>query len=162
MRSSLSPLTLWVFVVWSCIILGAGLYEAVVVMPLIACDLPRSLATASPLLVVSERAGMYFWSTATPGLGLVALAALLTGFGTPRPHMIWRIASTALLLIVVAATLLYFRPAIVNLVVHHGGGQPDDEIAARMHRWVMLNWVRVAATAVSVGMGVRALFLPIS
>jgi hypothetical protein len=103
---------------------------------------------------------MFFWSWITPGLGLVALAALLTSFGTPRPHMNWRIASTVLLLIAVAATLLYFRPTIISLVVEHGGGRPDDEIAAQMRQWVMLNWVRVTALAVSIGMGVRALLLP--
>jgi hypothetical protein len=74
--------------------------------------------------------------------------------------MTWRIASTVLLLIAVAATLLYFRPTIISLVVEHGGARPDDEIAAQMRRWVMLNWVRVTALAVSVGMGVRALLLP--
>jgi hypothetical protein len=29
-----------------------------------------------------------------------------------------------------------------------------------MRRWVMLNWVRIIAVAVSIGMGVRALLLP--
>jgi hypothetical protein len=29
-----------------------------------------------------------------------------------------------------------------------------------MHQWVMLNWVRVTALAVSVCMGMRALLLP--
>jgi hypothetical protein len=71
--------------------------------------------------------------------------------------MTWRIASTVLVLVVVAATLLYFRPTIISLVVNHGGGQPDDEIAAQMRRWVMLNGVRLTAVAVSIGMGVGAL-----
>jgi hypothetical protein len=74
--------------------------------------------------------------------------------------MTWRIASTVLLLVAVAATLLYFRPTIISLVVDHGGGRPDDEIAAQMRRWVIFNWVRVTALAVSVGIGVRALLLP--
>jgi hypothetical protein len=74
--------------------------------------------------------------------------------------MTWRIASTVLLLVAVAATLLYFRPTIISLVVDHGGGRRDDEIAAQMRRWVMFNWVRVTALAVSVGIGVRALLLP--
>jgi hypothetical protein len=64
------------------------------------------------------------------------------------------------LLVAIAATLLYFRPTIISLVVDHGGGQPDDEIAAQMRRWVMLNWVRMTAVAVSIDMVVRALFLP--
>ena len=160
MRSILTSLTFWVFLVWSCVVLGGGLYEAVAVWPLVAADPPRSLAATNQVLAVAGRAGMFFWSWATPGLGLVGLAALLTSFGAPRPHMTWRIASTMLLLVAVAATLLYFRPTIISLVVDHGGGQPDDEIAAQMRRWVMLNWVRIMAAAVSIGMAVRALLLP--
>ena len=127
---------------------------------MVASDPPRSLAATNQVLAVPARAGMFFWSWTTPGLGLVGLAALLTSFGAPRPHRTWRIASTLLLLIVIAVTFLYFRPAIVSLVVDHGGGQPDDEIAAQMRRWVMLNWVRVTAVVVSIGMAVRALLLP--
>ncbi len=160
MRSILTSLTFWVFLVWSCVVLGGGLYESVAVWPLVAADPPRSLAATNQVLAVPERAGMFFWSWATPGLGLVGLAALLTSFGTPRPHMTWRIASTVLMLVAVAATFLYFRPTIISLVVDHGGGQSDDEVAAQMRRWVMLNWVRATATAVSIGMGVRALLLP--
>ena len=156
----MTSLTFWVFLVWSCVVLGGGLYESVAVWPLVAADPPRSLAATNQVLDVAERAGMFFWSWATPGLGLVGLAALLTSFGTPRPHMTWRIASTGLIFVAVAATLLYFRPTIISLVVDHGGGQPDDVIAAQMRRWVMLNWVRATATAVSIGMAVRALLLP--
>ncbi|HKV81923.1 MAG TPA: hypothetical protein VJP02_27500 [Candidatus Sulfotelmatobacter sp.] len=159
MRSILTSLTFLVFLVWSCIVLGGGLYEAIAVWPLVAADPPRSLAVTNQVLAVAGRAGMFFWSWATPGLGLVGLAALLTSFGTPRPHRTWRIASTVLLLVTVAATFLYFRPTIISLVVNHGGGQPGDEIAAQMRRWVMLNWVRATAVAVSIGMGVRALLL---
>jgi hypothetical protein len=159
MRSILTSLTFSVFLVWSCVVLGGGLYESVAVWPLVAADPPRSLAATNPVLTVAERAGMFFWSWATPGLGLVGLAALLTSFGTPQRHMTWRIASTVLMLVAVAATFLYFRPTIISLVVDHGGGQPDHEIAAQMRRWVMLNWVRATATGVSIGMGVRALLL---
>ena len=75
--------------------------------------------------------------------------------------MTWRIASTGPFLIALVATLLNFKPAIVNLVVHHGGGQPEDVIAAQMRRWVMLNWVRIVAVAVSIAMGARVAPAPI-
>ncbi len=159
MRSILTSLTLWAFVVWSCVILGASLYEAATIWPLVASDPPRSLAATNQVLAVPQRAGMFFWSWATPGLGLFALVALLTSLGAPLPQMTWRVASTVLVLAVVAATLLYFRPTIISLVVGHGGSQPNDVIAAQMRRWVMLNWVRVAGLAASVGMGLRALLL---
>jgi hypothetical protein len=160
MRSILTSLTFWVFLVWSCIVLGGSLYESAAVWSLVAADPPRSLAATNPVLAVPARAGAFFWSWATPGLGLVGLAALFTSFGTPRQQMTWRIASTVLTLIVVAATFLYFRPTIIGLVVGHGGGRPDDEIAAQMRQWVMLNWARQTAIAVSICMAVRALILP--
>ena len=109
---------------------------------------------------MADRAGMFFWSWATPGLGLVGLAALVTSFGVPQPQRNWRIASASLLLIVIAATLLYFRPTIIGLVVGHGGGLPDDVIAAQIRRWVRLNWMRDSVLAVSIGLGVRALSCP--
>jgi hypothetical protein len=159
MRSILTSLTFSVFLVWACVVLGGSLYEAVAVWPLVASDPPRSLEATNQVLAVPARAGMFFWSWATPGLGLVGLTALLTSFGVPQAHRTWRITSTGLLLIVIAATLLYFRPTIIGLVVGHGGGLPDDVIAAQMRQWVTLNWMRVAVLAVSVVMGVRALFL---
>lgn len=159
MRSIFTSLTFSVFLVWACVVLGGGLYEAVAVWPLVASDPPRSLEATNQVLAVPDRAGMFFWSWATPGLGVVGLTALLTSFGVPQPHRTWRLASTGLLLIVIAATLLYFRPTIIGLVVGHGGGLPDDVIAAQMRQWVTLNWMRVALLAVSIGMGVRALLL---
>jgi hypothetical protein len=159
MRSILTSLTFWFFLVWSCVVLGGSLYESAAVWTLIAADLPRSLAATNQALAVPERAGMLFWSWATPGLGLVGLVALLTSFGVPQPDRTWRIASIVLMLVVVAATFLYFRPTIIGLVVGHGGGLPDDAIAAQMRQWVTLNWMRVALLAVSIGMGVRALLL---
>jgi len=162
MRLILASVTFWLFVVWSCFILGAGVYEALVVEPFWAGAAPTSLMASNPLLVVPERAGMVFWSTVTPGLGLVALAALLTSFGTPRPHMTWRIASTGLALFTILVTAVYFVPTIIKMVAHHGGGLPDDVVVAEVKRWVVLNWFRVAAMVVSIGMGIRALLLPMS
>jgi hypothetical protein len=162
MRSILISLTFWVFLVWSCVVLGGSRFVTVTVWPLVASDPPRSLAATNQVLAVAGRAGMFFWSWATPGLGLVGLAALLTSFGVPQPQRTWRIASAGLLLIVIAATLLYFRPTIIGLVVGHGGGLPDDVIVAQMRQWVMLNWMRDALLAVSIGMGVRGLFLSTS
>jgi len=83
MRSTLTSLTFRAFVLCSCFVLGAGLYEATTVWPLVAADPPRSLAATNQVLDVGKRAGMFFWSWATPGLGLVALVALFTSFGTP-------------------------------------------------------------------------------
>jgi hypothetical protein len=112
-------------------------------------------------LQVHVRAGHVFWQYFTPALGLIAVLALLTSFGAPARHLAWRIAATGLLLLVSVATLLYFRPALIELVVNHGAGLTPESLAAEVRRWVVLDWVRTTAVAASLGMGIRALLLPL-
>jgi len=79
----IAALTLWLFVIGTSLILGAGLYEALVVVPFWSAGAPGSLAEGNPLLQVQVRAGHAFWQYFTPALGLIALLALLTSFGAP-------------------------------------------------------------------------------
>jgi len=157
----LSLVTLWIFVIGSGFILGAGIYEAVVVVPFWANGAPQSLMADNPLLRVPIRAGEAFWSVVTPALAIIALAALLTSFGTAHLHMVWRLAGTGLFLLTAIVTLTYFRPSVIQMVVHHGAGRMDQELVADAKRWVVLNWFRIGAVAASLAMGVRALLLPI-
>jgi hypothetical protein len=158
---SISSITLWLFVIGTALILGAGLYENLVVVPFWSTGAPASLAQGNPLLEVTVRAGRVFWSFFTPALGLIALLALATSIGTPPRHLAWRVAATGLLILVSIATLAYFRPALIGMVVGHGAGRTPQALTEEAHRWVALNWVRILAVAASVAMGVRALLLPL-
>jgi hypothetical protein len=89
----------------------------------------------------------------------IALATLFTSFVTPRRHRAWRLASTGLFLLATLATLTYFRPSIINMVVYHGAGQTDHVLADNARMWAALNWVRIGAVVVSLGLGLRALTL---
>ena len=155
-----ASLTLWMFVVGTGFILGAGLYEMLVVVPFWAGNAPQSLMEGNPFLRVPIRSGHVFWPVVTPCLGIIALAAFLSSFGMPQKEMIWRLAATGLLLVMTIVTLAYFRPSIINMVIHHGAGRSADVLAADAKMWVALNWVRIAAVAASLGMGLRALTLP--
>ena len=157
----IASFTLWLFVLGTSLILGAGLYEALVVVPFWSAGAPASLAEGNPLLRVPMRSGQVFWPFFTPALGLIALLALVTSFGTSPRHLAWRLAATGLLLIVSIVTLVYFRPAIIGMVVYHGAGRTPDALQAEARRWVALNWVRVLAVAASLAMGIRALLLPL-
>ena len=160
MRSTAS-LTLWLFVIGTSLVLGAGLYENLVVVPLWSTGAPASLAAGNPLLEVQVRAGHVFWSYFTPIPGFIALLALATSFGTPRRHLAWRVAASGLFIAVMIATLAYFRPQAIAMVVEHGAGLTPEALAKEAHHWAALNWVRVFAVAVSLAMGVRALLLPL-
>lgn len=157
----IASFTLWLFVVATALILGAGLYEALVVVPFWSAGVPASLAEGNPLLRVPMRSGQVFWPFFTPAVALIALLALVTSFGTSPRHLAWRVTATGLLLIVSIVTLVYFRPAIIGMVVHHGAGRTPEAVTAEARRWVALNWVRVLAVAASLAMGVRALLLPL-
>jgi hypothetical protein len=154
-----ASLTLWIFVIGAGFILGAGLYEMLVVVPFWAGNAPQSLMDGNPFLRVPIRSGQVFWPVVTPCLGIIALAAFLTSFGMPQKEMSWRLAGTGLFLVITIVTLAYFRPSIINMVVHHGAGRSDDALAAGAKMWVALNWLRIAAVAASLGMGLRALTL---
>ena len=158
---SIASVMLWLFVVGTALVLGAGLYETLVVVPFWSNGAPASLSEGNPLLQVQVRAGHAFWHYYTPALGLIALVALVTSFGTQPRHMAWRVAATGLLVVVSISTLAYFRPALIGMIVNHGTGRAPETLAAEAHRWVALNWVRVIAIAASLAMGVRALLLPI-
>jgi hypothetical protein len=156
----LPSLTLWIFVIATAFILGASLYETLVVVPFWAGNAPQSLMESNPFLRVPIRSGQVFWPVVTPGLGIAALAAFLTSFGLPQREMIWRLSATGLILLMTISTLAYFRPSIINMVVHHGAGRSGEALAASAKMWVALNWLRFAVVAASLGMGLRALTLP--
>lgn len=158
---SIASLTMWLFVIGTSLILGAGLYEALVVVPFWSAGAPASLAEGNPLLQVHIRAGHVFWQYFTPALGFIAVLALLTSFGAPPRHLAWRLAATGLLLLVSVATLLYFRPTLIEMVVNHGAGLAPEALASEARRWVVLNRVRTIAVAASLVMGIRALLLPV-
>jgi len=158
---SIASLTLWFFVIGASLVLGAGLYENLVVVPFWSTGAPASLAAGNPFLEVQVRAGHVFWSYFTPIPGFIALLALATSFGAPRRHLAWRVAATGLYLVVIIPTLANYRPEAIRMVVGHGAGRAPEALAKEAHRWAVLNWVRVLAVAVSLAMGVRALLLPL-
>lgn len=158
---SISSVTLWLFIVGTAFILGAGVYETLVVVPFWSNGAPASLSEANPLLQVQIRAGYAFWQYYTPALALIALLALLTSFGAPARHLAWRLAATGMLILVSIGTLAYFRPVVIQMVVNHGAGRGPEALAAEARRWVGLNWVRIGAVAASLAMGIRALLLPL-
>jgi hypothetical protein len=157
----IASLTLWLFVIGTSLILGAGLYEAPVVVPFWSAGAPASLAEGNPLLQVHVRAGHVFWQYFTPVLGLITVLAMLTSFGAPPRHLAWRLAATGLMLLVSIATLVYFRPVLIGMLINHGAGLTPEGMAAEARRWVALDWVRDMAVAASLAMGIRALLLPL-
>jgi len=155
----MARIALWLFVIALGIDLGAGVYEARIVVPLWANGVPETLAAGNPYGRVAIDAGMHFWAYTTSGAALLAVLALLLGFWAPSPQRVWQIAAAVLELGVVAMTLLYFRPTLVRLFMGHGAGMSTEAIVATVRRWVMLSNVRIAVSFVAWCVALRALTL---
>src|SRR5919206_630561 len=89
---------LWLYLLLFGIQLGAGLYETLVVVPLWSASPPQSvwgwnaLREANPKLAIDS--GRRFWIFVTPAVGLLSVAALLTGWQTRPEHRAWLLAAT--------------------------------------------------------------------
>ena len=83
-------LTLWLFVITLGLDLGAGLYEARIVVPLWAGGVPETLAAGNPYGRVAIDAGIRFWAHMTSATALFAILALVFGFRTPAAPRAWR------------------------------------------------------------------------
>ena len=162
---TIAQILLWLFVIVLGIEIGAGLYETLVVVPLWSAAPPDSVVayhqhnTSNPQLSLDP--GGRFWMVNTPLLGLLAVAALLSGLKTRPDHRRWRIVATGAAIVVVAATFAWFVPNI--MILNEGGrGLSAGEIADVSNLWVRLNWVRVFVYSAGWLAGLRALTIPSS
>lgn len=155
---------LWLFVVVLGIEMGAGLYETLVVLPLWTHSIPDSVIAfyrhnaANPQLAMTP--GPRFWMFFTPLLGLLSVAALLTGLRTSPEHRKWRIIGTGLCITLVTATFAWFVPNIIKLGSADVLTMSRDEVASVANAWVNLNWVRVAVGSIALLASLRAFSIP--
>ena len=134
MTISIAAVLLWLFVINLGIVVGAGLYENRVVVPLWASDPPRSLTTPD--------SGLRFWALVTTGpltlLTLANLAAAWMSGGTARA---WWLAASLVVLVERVVTFAYFIPAM--LALQRDTTVPPAELRARLARWARLGYLRI-------------------
>ena len=142
----MARITLWLFVIALGLDLGAGVYEARIVVPLWANGVPETLAAGNPFARVAIDAGMNFWKYMPSAVALLALAALVFGLRAPSAERTWQTIGSVAELCVVAATLGYFRPTLIRLFMGHGEGLSDAAVTSTVRRWVVFSRVRIAAS----------------
>jgi hypothetical protein len=163
-QCSIAQIFLSLFVISLGIEIGAGLYETLVVLPLWTGAPPDSVTAyykhnaANPQFALN--AGGRFWMVATPLVGLLALATLLSGLRTPSPHRRWRFAGAILALVVVLSTFAWFVPNIIRLNSKEVLTMSPDAVTSLTRAWVHLNWVRVTLYLTGWLSALRALSIP--
>jgi hypothetical protein len=155
----MARIAIWLFVIALGIDLGAGIYEARIVVPLWASGVPGTLAEGNPFARVAIDAGMRFWAYVTSAVALLAILSLLSGFVAPAAQRAWQTFASLLELVAVAMTLLYFRPTLVRLFMGHGVGLSAETIAFTVHRWVLWSKIRIAISFIAWCAAIHALML---
>jgi hypothetical protein len=138
---------LWLYVVMASVVLGAGVYESFVVHPAWSRKPPESFVSfvGTPIGRMNIAA---FWAPVTPFYALSGLGALVVALSAGSPPVPLTV-SVACAVLVVVWTLVYFRPNIHLFLDLGGGNTPAERLQSEARRWVLLNWIRVALTAVS-------------
>jgi Domain of unknown function (DUF1772) len=138
---------LWLYAVMASLVLGASVYEIVVVHPAWSRKPPESFvgfggASISRINIPA------FWVPVAPLYALSGLGALVVALSAGSPA-VPLIVSAACAVSAVAWTLVYFRPTIGRFLEAGGGNTPAERLQAEVRRWILLNWIRVAMVAVS-------------
>jgi hypothetical protein len=160
-KNRIERILICVFVVLAALVLGGGLYELRVVIPLWAHAPPESvwqfvaLRNSQPLFV--PNAGIRLWIFLTPAHLLVSIATFVMCLKTRGAHRRWAMIATAIFIVLHLSALFYFVPAIDKLFNSQNSGMSPAEVVSRVHIWVYGTWIRFVLGLVGLICGLRAL-----
>ena len=141
---TLSATILWLYAMMASVVLGASVYETLVVHPAWSRNPPESFVG-----FVGARMDIpLFWKPVAPLYALSGLAALAMASragSAPVPLTV----SVACAVAGVVWTLVYFRRTIERFLGTRGGNTPAGSLQSEVRRWLLLNVIRVAMVAVS-------------
>jgi hypothetical protein len=160
----IEQLLLWLFVILAAIVIGGGLYEMRVVVPLWAQAPPESVwkfaseRVNNPLY--TPNSGLRFWIYVTPLHLLVSIVMIFVGLKTRGAHRRFVLMAAAIFALLHLSALLYFVPAIDKILTSQNSGMNPAEVVSRVHAWVYGSWLRFAIGLVGLICGLRAMQLP--
>ncbi|OLE54712.1 MAG: hypothetical protein AUG51_07085 [Acidobacteria bacterium 13_1_20CM_3_53_8] len=163
-RIQIEQILLWLFVILSGIVIGGGLYEMRVIVPLWANSPPESAwyweaqRIANPQY--APNSGLRFWIFLTPTHLLLSLATLIAGWKTLGDHRKWLFASTIAFIVLHTSALVWFVPTIGEILNSRSLGISPEQVTAKVHMWVTFSWVRAAIGLAAFVAGLRALTIP--
>lgn len=161
---SVAQIMLWIFVIMMGIEIGAGLFEAIVIVPIWASAPPDSVLAYYQHNAANSQfaldSGRKFWMFSTPLVGLLAILTLLTGLKAPSEHRKWRAAGSVIVIILVIFTFVWFVPTLIKLTGRGVTQLSSEQVVSLTNWWVRLNWVRAVAYVVAWLTALRALTTP--
>jgi hypothetical protein len=129
-REEIEHILLWLFVILGGIVMGAGLYEMRVIVPLWSNSPPESAwyweaqRIANPQY--APNSGLRFWIFVTPTHLLLAVGTLIAGWKARGARRKWLFASTITFIVLHISALVWFVPAITQILNSRSLGIPAE------------------------------------
>jgi hypothetical protein len=161
-RESTTRAFLWLAVLVGGPLLGAKLFDLLVLAGAWSADPPASLAMMPYGKAWPVDTGLFFIPFSA-GMLIAGFGALVAGWRTPWSYR-WLLCLPSIgILLLLVLTVLAFWPMNAALY-YHGVGSPKDTITdqqsvAMAARWVTLDWVRVIGATAAFVAPLRALTL---
>lgn len=154
----LHDVVLWLFVIFSGIAVGAGLYEMRVNVPRWFTSGSSSARPVDVDAITTDDSGRRFWAYVTTGpLTLLTVAGCVFAWNPATARERWWLAGAVVMLAERLGTLGYFIPTLLKLV--QATPLPAKTAAQVAHRWVQLNRIRAMFAAAGWLAALRALSL---
>ena len=139
MRTSITTISLWAWIVLLGTSFGAGLYEHRIVTPrwlVVSADGDWEWRGAAAR---EDNVGLRFWAFVSTGpLTLLTLANLVAAWGSTGPVRVWWLSAAAVAVAERAITFGYFIPTMIGLM-----GMTDSASSVAMaSRWLHMNHFR--------------------
>ena len=137
----LNDLILWLFVVFSGIAVGAGLYEMRVNVPRWFTLLGGSPASVNAAAITADDSGRRFWGyITTVPLTLLTVAGCVIAWNPATVRERWWLAAATVMLVERVGTFGYFIPTLLKL--EQTERLPPAETAEAARHWVVRNRIR--------------------
>lgn len=141
-------IVLWLFVINLGIAFGAGLYESRIVVPQWLRASAGGGYRWNAEAAREANVGLKFWVYVTTiPLTLLTVASLVAAWWTPEPVRHWWLSAGAAALVDRILTFTYFIPTMLVLMRDDALSQSNASSKAR--QWVLLGYVRHAATLIA-------------
>jgi hypothetical protein len=157
-RARLTRMFLWLSILASGIGLGAKIFDLLVLAGAWGASPPNSLKLMPYGAAYPIDPGNFFQPLSA--ILLVAiLGALISGWKTPLEYRVWLWLPVLMFILIWIFTPTVFWPMIRELYgVGHGRiAESDAQVIQLVRRWVICDWLRVAAIAVAFLSSVRAI-----
>jgi hypothetical protein len=160
-RHPIEQTLLWLFVILSALVIGGGLYEMRVIVPLWANSPPDSAwyweAQRLNVPQYAPNSGLRLWIFLMLAHLLLSIATLIAGWRTRIEHRRWLFISTIAFIVLHVCALVWFVPVITQILNSRSLGLSPEQVVAKTHLWVGLSWVRFSFGVAGFVAGLRAL-----